>query len=262
MRRLLSLFVISVVSSFGQGTQRMAATNDTTQRQATSPSPQAPPVTRPGKAGAREDFFSFITRRVNPDDIDYGAWLERRRQAFIDASVANPYFWYSTVATLVILVGMFGCGVHFLDARRKLWHAAEMATDFWNDAQYARSQAQAAIKRYNAHIEDCNRVIETQLSGRASPAALEADDFQKQLDRLRAERDNLESENKRLKADLERTNGLMDSLSARVNNLEPKGAQNSAGSSADHGGKFVSKINSLQQQLDAERQQNRRLRGA
>src|SRR5207248_3248721 len=133
-------------------------------------------------------------------------------------------------------------GVRFLDERRKLWHAAEMATDFWNDAQYARCLANAAAEKYNRHMTECNRVIETQLSGRASPAALEASDFQSQLERVRAERDNLESENKRLKADLERSSGLMDSLSARVNNLEPKVARSSGGNGTESDSKLIAKI--------------------
>ena len=214
------------------------------------------------KTGGREDFFSFATKRVNPQDVDYGDWLERRRQAFLDSSIANPYFWYSCAATLAILAGMFAFGVRYLDERRKLWHAAEIATDFWNDAQDARCLANAAAEKYNRHMMECNRVIEGQLSGRASPAALEASDSQSQLERVRAERDNLESENKRLKADLERSNSLMDSLSARVNNLEPKLPANSGGNGVESDGRLIAKINSLQHQLEAERQQNRRLRGA
>jgi hypothetical protein len=266
MSRHTFLFSILVVSSFGQVAQTQPGKDRAQTGKATTAVGQPVPGTRRANPAGREDIFSFATKRVNPQDIDYGDWLERRRQAFLESSVANPYFWYSGLATLLILAGMFAYGVRFLDERRKLWHAAEMANDFWNDAQYARSLANAAIEKYNTHMEECNRVIESQLSGRASPAALEASDFQSQLERVRAERDNLDSENKRLKAELERSSGLMDSLSARVNNLEPKVEQNGAGvrggSGADGERNLVSKINSLQQQLDAERQQNRRLRGA
>ena len=128
-------------------------------------------ATRPHEQ--KDDFFTASTKLVNKNDLDYGAMIERRRQAFLDASAANPFFWYSALTTALLMVLMLAYGVRVMDEKRKLWRAAEILNDVWNDAQYARALAETAIQKYNRHMEECNRVIEAQLSGRASPTALE-----------------------------------------------------------------------------------------
>ena len=134
--------------------------------------PAAGQYQRPATAvGARRKRTSSTssTKLQQESDLDYGAMLEQRRQAFLAASGANPFFWYSALTTAILMVLMFAYGVRVMDEKRKLWHAAEILNDVWNDAQYARATAEDAIGRHNAHMETCNRVIEAQTSGRPSP---------------------------------------------------------------------------------------------
>ena len=55
----------------------------------------------------KDDFFTASTKLVNKNDLDYGAMIERRRQAFLDASAANPFFWYSALTTGLLMVLMW-----------------------------------------------------------------------------------------------------------------------------------------------------------
>jgi hypothetical protein len=55
--------------------------------------------------------------------------LERRPQAFLDASAANPFFWYSALATGVLIVLMLAYGVRVMDEKRKFRRAAEILKD-------------------------------------------------------------------------------------------------------------------------------------
>ena len=219
----------------------------------------------------KEDFFTSSTKLVNKSDVDYGAMLERRRQAFLDASAGNPFFWYSALTTALLMVVMFAYGVRVMDEKRKLWRAAEILNDVWNDAQFARATAETAIERHNRHMEACNRVIEAQLSGRPSPAALETTDARNELTRVRGELDSVDSERKLLKAKLDEKEKLVDDLSVRLSALE-RGEQ-SAGSSTgrtqnggvsngESEGRLIARINQLTQQLEAEKQKNRTLKGA
>jgi hypothetical protein len=214
----------------------------------------------------KEDLFHFATKEVNPHDKDWGAWIEQRRQAFLEAMAGNPFFWYSALTTVLLMTLMVAFGVRIMDEKRKLWHAAEILTDLWNQEQYSQFAAQTATEKHNRHMLDCNRVIEAQVSGRASPAMFEASDAKDQLERLRAERDNLDSENRRLKADREKHDGIIRNLSTRVKDLEPQLDQNgSVGNQA--GGseterKLIAKVNQLRQELEAEKQRNRSLKGA
>ena len=78
---------------------------------------QRPEGTRPHEQ--KDDFFTASTKLVNKNDFDYGAMLERRRQAFLDASAANPFFWYSALTTGLVMLLMLMYGVWVLDERRK-----------------------------------------------------------------------------------------------------------------------------------------------
>jgi hypothetical protein len=211
--------------------------------------------------GEKQDFFTSSTKLVNKSNVDYGAILERRRQAFLESSAANPFFWYSALTTALVMVLMFAYGVRVMDEKRKLWRAAEILTDVWNDAQYARATAEGAIERHNSHMGACNRVIEAQLSGRLSPAALETTDARNELSRVRSELDSIDSERKLLKAKLDEKEKLVDDLSIRLSALE-KGELNGGGNRGESEGRLVARINQLTQQLDAEKQRNRALKGA
>jgi hypothetical protein len=113
-------------------------------------------------------------------------------------------------------------------------------------------------------------VIEAQLSGRPSPSALATTDANNELTRVRSELDNVDSDRKLMKAKLEAKEKLVDDLSARLSALE-KGeqigdtvtarTQNGAGNSESES-RLIARINQLTQQLEAEKQRNRALKGA
>src|SRR6202044_1565648 len=134
-----------------------------------------------------------------------------------------------------------------------------------------RHGRETAIQKYNRHMEECNRVIESQLSGRASPTALEATDARNELTRLRGELDTVDSDRKVLKAKLDDKERLIDELSVRLDALEKAGQTGSSIQPRNGSGtpgpneterKLIARINQLTEQLEAEKQKNRTLKGA
>jgi hypothetical protein len=239
------------------------------QPSATPKSTSSVPYQRPqtGKPDqAQDDFFHYSAKLVNKNDIDYGTWIEERRRAFLEASLANPFFWYSALTTGLVMLLMLTYGVRVLDERRKLWRAAELLTDVWNQEQYSRAVAAAAVEKHNAHMADCNRVIETQLSGRPSATALETMDFKERLEVVSAQRDAFDSENRSLKAELQKKDAMVGQMSARLDALEHRSEINGSGTSAttdtEATRRLIARVNELQQQLDAEQRKNRQLKGA
>ena len=219
----------------------------------------------------KDDFFHASTKLVNPKDVDFGAMLERRRRLFLEASATNPFFWYSALTTALLMMLMLAYGVRVMDEKRRLWRAAEILTDVWNDGEYARGMAQSAIEKFNSHMHECNRVVESQISGRPSPATVDADDARKELARVRGELDKVDSERKAIKAKLEEKEKVVDDLSARVRNLETSGGNGSAAQPRGQNGseprdeterRLIARINQLTQELEAEKQRNRTLKGA
>jgi len=218
---------------------------------------------KPPQSGKnREDFFHSSTHLVNKSNYDWGTWVAERRRAFVEASVGNPFFWYSALTTLFLMVLMTAYGARILDEKRKLWRAAEILTDVWNQDQYSRATAHAAVERYNQHMLECNRVVEAQFSGRQSAASFQTNDMKEQLELIRAERDTLDSDVKRLSAELEKKEQMISEFSKRLKTLENDGTTSRAAVVSAPDGKLIARVNQLQQQLDAERQKNRSLKGA
>lgn len=210
----------------------------------------------------KDDFFHSSAKLVNKNDYDWGAWLAERRRLFVESSVGNPFFWYSALTTVLLMLLMSAYGVRLLDEKRKLWRAAEILTDVWNQDQYSRAIAQAAVEKHNRHMLECNRVVEAQFSGRPSAASLETSDAREQLELVRAERDTLDSDVKRLSAELEKKEQTVSDLSMRLKALENDAPAGRAAAVSAPDGKLIARVNQLTQQLEAERQKNRSLKGA
>ena len=77
-----------------------------------------------------DTWYEFLLKRFNPSNFDYGAWMEERRQVFLDESVRNPYFKYSAGVTLALMLMTIVAAKQWIDHRRTLWITAEMMADF------------------------------------------------------------------------------------------------------------------------------------
>jgi len=96
-------------------------------------------------------------------------------------------------------------------------------TDLLNQDQHSREVAREAIRRYNDHIERCNRVIEAAESGRPIPgSATEAGELrakqQETADLLSA----ITRENDHLATELRERAHVVTGLSVRVGDLGRK----------------------------------------
>ena len=210
----------------------------------------------------RDAWYDFILKQLNPHNVDYGKWAEQHRRDFIELCLKNPYFLYSFWITIALLVVASICAKQGIDHRRKLWITAEMMADLYNQDVYSRQVAQEAIERYNKHIERCNRAIE----GSDAPAsAAEMEQLRTELMRAAEERDTAIRDRDIAREDLRRKSEILADMSVRLDAATNKGkSQASAKVASDprtSDTRLVSHINNLQEQLYAERTNNRRLKG-
>ncbi len=63
----------------------------------------SPPAAKPPYQRS-DSWYEFLLRQFNPDDLDYGKWMEQHRRVFLDATVRNPYFQYSACITILLLI--------------------------------------------------------------------------------------------------------------------------------------------------------------
>jgi len=215
----------------------------------------------------RSTWYELLLKQINPTNFNYGAWMEERRQVFLSECVHNPYFKYSAGVTLGLLLMMIVYTKLWIDQRRAMWITAEMMADLYNHDLYSRDVAEKAIRKYNAHIERCNRAIE---AGQHGNGVCETDSEQNvwrvKLEQASEERDRYLRERDAALKELDTKGRTLAELSLRLDNISVKSGTNGNTalpielSSADP--TLVKHINNLQQQIYRERETNKRLKGA
>ncbi len=221
-----------------------------------------------------ETWYEFLVRQFNPSNFDYGAWIEERKQAFLAATVQKPYFWYSLVLTALLLFVILAYTKLHLDHRRSMWVTAEMMADLYNHDLHSRDVAREAIEKYNAHIEQCNRAIEAgdSTDGRPGWGDTESSSLRAELQRVAGQLEATNQDRNKFQEELAQKALVVADLSMRLDALSkkmnassdhaPTASANKSPDRSGDGSRFVGHINRLQEELYAERQKNKRLKGA
>ena len=214
----------------------------------------------------RDTWYDFILKQFNRDNIDYGSLVEQHRREFIELCLRDPYFLYSFLTTIALLLATLACVKQRIDHHRTMWVTAEMMADLYNQDAYSRQVAQEAIERYNNHVENCNRAIEVgeNQAGIAAPGE-EMERLRTELMRIAEERDTAIRDRNIAREDLRRKSEILADMSLRLdaatNKNMAQGSTKAASGERSSDGRLVRHINSLQEQLYAERNNNRRLKG-
>ena len=221
-----------------------------------------------------QTWYEFALSRFNPRNVNFGALMEERRRAFLEATAKNPYFNYGLGSTIVILFLMVASAKFWIDGRRKDWVTAEMMTDLMNQDQHSREVAKDAIRKYNDHIERCNRVVEAAESGHPIPgSATEVQELRARLQETGEELSAITRERDKLAEEVAGKTRQFSELSLRVDGISKKTNGNGELTAATQGdlvsagegsetSRLMQHINNLQQQLYSEREKNKRLKGA
>lgn len=222
----------------------------------------------------RNTWYEFLLKQFNPHDLDYGARLEKRREAFLQSTFREPHFWYSLSVTMALLFLLAAYTKLYLDHRRDLRITAEMMADIYTHDLHSRQAAHDAIEKYNRHIEACNRAIEADESKESRPGWCEpmTENLKAELQRVGAQLEATTQDRNKLQEELRQKALIVADLSTRLDNLAkklngPRDIGNSSVSSAAGDGsgdcaRLVGQINRLQEELYAEREKNKRLKGA
>jgi hypothetical protein len=222
----------------------------------------------------RDTWYEFLLKQFNRGNFDYGTWFEKRRGVFLEATVKEPHFWYSVSVTAGMLLIMGAYTKLYLDHRRSMRVTAEMMADIYSHDLLARQAATEAIEKYNRHIEQCNRAIEASEAGDVRPGwgDTQVDSLRTELQRVAGQLEATTQDRNKLQEELQQKSLVvadlsmrLDALSKKVNGARSAGAGTGETVSADangDGGRLVGHINRLQEDLYAERQKNKRLKGA
>jgi hypothetical protein len=219
----------------------------------------------------RDIWYESLLKKCNPSDFNYGAWLEDRRKVLLESTIKEPRFWYSLSVTAGLLLMMAAYAKLVLDNRRRMGITTEMMADLYSHDIYSRQVATEAIEKYNQHIEHCNRAVEAAESGNGRPGwgNSETESLKAELQRVASQLEATTQDRNKLQEELRQKSMIVADLSTRLDALskkvngprDPTNGPSSIGTTED-GTRFVAQINRLQEELYAERQKNKRLKGA
>ena len=222
----------------------------------------------------RDTWYEFLLKQFNRSNFDYGAWFEKRREVFLQATMREPHFWYSVSVTAGMLLIMVAYTKLYLDHHRSMRVTAEMMADIYSHDLLARQAATEAIEKYNRHIEQCNRAIEASEAGDVRPGwgDTQVDSLRVELQRVAGQLEATPQDRNKLQEELQQKSLVvadlsmrLDALSKKVNGPRSSGVGTGETVSADangDGARLVGHINRLQEDLYSERQKNKRLKGA
>jgi hypothetical protein len=227
-------------------------------------------INSPGAPHDKQTWYDALLRKFNPQDLDYGEWLEKRRQAFLDATVRNPYFWYSALVTGLEVCTLAAYWKRAGEAERTLWVVAGWIADLYNHDLHSRQVAREAIGRFNRHVEQCNHAIESAGSpnGRPGWGSTQLEELKQESRRKDIEIERISQERNRLQEELTRKTAVMSELSLRVDALRKRSSTGATATSSHEVEiapgermRLVQRINQLEEELYASQQQNKRVKG-
>ena len=200
-----------------------------------------------------DTWYEVALRQINPKNTDFGSLWEQRKRAIL-SQIGNRYFQYgfaTTAATVVLLTLL--C-VQRVSHKRALDIAAQSIADVLRHDEHSRQVAREAIRRYNEHIENCNRVIETGQDG-LSKSTSEAE---AELQRVRTELADTREENKALRNELAKKQKIIAGMTPRESPEQAPPVQTEMEFAP---AQYIARINALEKQLRAEQRKNQHAKG-
>ncbi|HLJ89848.1 MAG TPA: hypothetical protein VKZ53_23775 [Candidatus Angelobacter sp.] len=256
MKRMMCATLIGVLA-FSVGV------NGQTRRPNRAPSSDHTPASVPVQVQrpAQPPWYEKGLAQINPQDLDFGTWLEQRRRTFVEAKIANPYFEYSLWMTVALLVAGAMAIKLQTDKGRIIRVTAETMVDLRNQEILSHKVTEEAIRRHNEHIDICNRAFVMENSGE-QPVGFSSSTLESELRRVGDELQRANAEIARLTQDNEAKARTLAGLSLRLEGITGDPAKNQPMDLSTADGKLIQHINTLQEKLHVQEKDKRKLRGA
>lgn len=140
-----------------------------------TPSQTISPIAQPKSKS--QGFFDYALGKINPQNRDYGAIIESRRNAVVENSIDDLYFW-SNVVTLTFLCALAAMVLlQWRAGDKREVIAASLIAQLWNGRVSDRIEIERRTAEFNRLVETHNSEVELSLSqkaGSSEPQAVEA----------------------------------------------------------------------------------------
>ena len=200
-----------------------------------------------------ETWYEVALRQINPKNTDFGSLWEQHKRAIV-SQIGNRHFQYGFATTAAVVVLLTLLCVQRVSHKRALDIAAESLADVLRHDEHSRQVAREAIRRYNEHIENCNRVIETGQDGLSKSTS----ETEAELQRVRTELADTREENKALRNELAKKQKIIAGMTPRESPEQAPPVQTEMEFAP---AQFIARINALEKQLRAEQRKNQHAKG-
>jgi hypothetical protein len=137
---------------------------------AASQMPKRPAVGSAPSLHKRQGYFDYVLGKINPNENDYGASLEAGRDALVQHTVDDLYFW-SNIVTLLLLSGAAAAILfQWRSGDKKEVIAASLIAELWNGRVSDRIELQNRTDKFNRLVEAHNSDVERALALKSQPA--------------------------------------------------------------------------------------------
>jgi hypothetical protein len=126
-----------------------------------------PAARQPAKQG--DGFVDFAFKQVNSQNRDYGCQIDDARKLMVDQTIKSVTSWAVLVALSFLILSFFLLLHQHRERNRREIVAAGLLAQYHNALADARSQADAAIRRYNALVDRTNAAAEAALRTAPQP---------------------------------------------------------------------------------------------
>jgi len=123
----------------------------------------------------RQGFFDYALGKINPRGIDYGASMESARNAVVENTIDDLYFW-SNVVTLLLLSGLVAIVLlQWRAADKREVIAASLIAQLSNGRVSDRIEIERRTQQFNQLVEAHNADVERNLSQKPGPSQQDAE---------------------------------------------------------------------------------------
>lgn len=150
--RVIIGFVVTVVMLGAVYGRSFGQTSNMPSSAATQPAPK------------RQGFFDYALGKINPSGNDYGSSMATTRNAMVEDTIDDLYFW-SNAVTLLILCGLAAIVLlQWRAADKREVIAASLIAQLWNGRVSDRIELQRCTEQFNRLVETHNAGVERSLS--------------------------------------------------------------------------------------------------
>ncbi len=122
-----------------------------------------PPASPAQPTHSKRGFFDYVLDKINANGNDYGSSMQTGRDAIVEQTVEDLYFWSNVVTLLLLTTAVAAVLLQWRSADKKEVIAAALIAELWNGRVSDRIEIARRTDQFNRLVETHNGDVERKL---------------------------------------------------------------------------------------------------